>query len=1277
MESEFELVQMEEGPTHSISEPGQHFSGQGALAGSADPTSTTVPATEGQSTFAQIDYPHATVEEVAPHLRDLDLATWDFVSDQPIPKPEPQTTSETVDAVIQELGEATKALRGALNIKEAEGKTPYKPSTPLYLQPTIHSVQQAVLNGQGIGQALERLDKLYTHMRATEANVQFLKEKYYEGARTTYDEIHKVERMILDNANQLSSTIHKVASNDDKQLADFRTQAAETAKTLTDMIRQTKVDVLANVATVRLSGLVQAEDTRTEVKALQPHLDQLTHLVKEFSAKPLTSEEFEKKMEDTMRGVLESSATESILANAVARGLGAAAATTILNLIISSITEPFHLANESTEAISNVANTVKSVVDTVQTAVDLLHSAKEAIHSTKDDVVAIRDAIVGGVQNIKDTQAADASLITAQAEGIKAHTKSQLAKVATKDQVGKGINMLGKATASNTEGLAKLAKKHADQAGVERQQLGRLAHDNIQLATQIKEEGITRGVATKRKIDEASDKILGHINRSQPSVSDGISPAHKKVWSDNLKRRKTKFGDHSVYMVGVAEHPMYQDASMLDQLTTTPNWWGKAWGLMRLWQERINQTPHHSFKVSSDVYTKDADLYDRLDVNQSGEVLFTATDAVAADALSMIKVRAGVAVQTGTIDPESMSEFMIGGMANDRTLTGLLQGKLHVGNINALKESVSVILHNLATYDNTLMYAKGMHYYFIKSHCEMAGFAPRPHDWDNDIRAFNMADANMTAFSFQREVMAGRIAFVIDVDGQFNAATDLVKLQCLSILSSGGMRFQAIAANNERMLEARYVDWPKIPITIFKRDDAAIAPAAALVESDVFINFLQSVAIRRGEMDQLVRGLYVAMDLLGCYFVPKGAGAATHHLDNLFGHTTYELPAPRDSNMLLKLLDINNATSAEVYSQEWYDFTKFEKEAQFKALALYIKVENVAATTLMAGLHVSKQACMDWMSNAVRMSIHSLRSLILAYNSPPTNVGPSDLYTDAIFRINAKAAAGKLLGFNNIRKLYQNTLWLGQLSSLPPLDVTALYATAGLARHAPRKASAFCVFNYIKEIPYEWGISAYGASYDVSKEIVARGPDDRRGWYAIRGSKKYSENTASQEPYCLEMYGWQVINLMCNARYAAGAPPDPKFSKAVTGFEVIDQPFDPPAADDTYLAAWNDTIRCYEPNTFISYTWGNSMVAAPALLEAGAAGANWWKNYKGKDSTNKSYGWQNWFEEGPVESVAPVKAINLTPGFIGALRGLGMPSGSSKGQAMPEVDQEVGSQGNE
>lgn len=806
--------------------------------------------------------------------------------------------------------------------------------------------------------------------------------------------------------------------------------------------------------------------------------------------------------------LISSTQTQSIIANAVARGLGAAASSAIVNAIFSSLKAPFQTAS--------------SVASTINEGASALNNATEAVHNV--------------AQAVQDVQT--------QVKG-----------------------------ASST--------------------LESLMQDNNAVSASIKS-------ALRKPITTA---VLSDVS---------APPQHTETAASKLRAKRLHqvvFGDNSVTMINVAEKQALLDSSR--DLKSSPT----------LWQDVVKR--HHQL---IDLFTINAQGQWLLSSNNAwydgaGEqvvanqfdyhVMHSHANHAPANNIQDPVVVAAPSVRVKQLAEMAIADYMTAGNINDRTVQNTLNGFLHPANIAVLRDVAFKLGEPVFFYDNTMMYAKLLHYALLRQIMAHTNVVPVANAWAPNVHFVNLDDQALAWGALATPIQRGDIVLI---DGYDWTAADPEALQLVQLLSTNahplGLPADAVAPIS------RTTVWPQIEVSVLTHGAAPALPAAALIDASSVINFARKLAAARSEQDQLLRGLYCAVEMIGSrlmLFQPNPEQKRV--LSPFFGLANYSLPRPRDFNFLARFLNLRPAAPPSTATTEIDAYATRSDHEVCMAIALYHAAIQAAATTYYAGANISLQLLISRATNANDQLDPNLRSILNMLDQPAALPSIATAESDAAGRVIIRNLAMKMFGLNIYSSLWWNTVMLFQPNSLTPAQAAVTFHALDLAR-PPRYSTLYGLTTYVTEYPYEWGCSERGAHFDITKEVVRTGPAAARGWRSVLGDHKYDQSLTQNSPFLLQMYGWQVLQCMCNRTLPAAQPPGITTMTNTWQQGVLPSQWTVVPAANQVLPVFNVDAHAFEPCSFMSYNWEDHIIYAPHLQLAMV----WWQSLSRHDGARPTCG---------------------------------------------------------
>lgn len=1027
------------------------------------------------------------------------------------------------------------------------------------------------------------------------------------------DQSAQLDNMVLGFRNGIVDMAGDIAEGD--------RQIDKLSEKIADLAVKTPLDIMAVATDMK-------EEYRTEMVGLKKQLDELTAKVTSATVSSQTEEHLKQVIRDAVHELLSSTATESILANAAARGIGGMLGTVIVGSIFGAITTPFKVG-------SDAANTVAATIKAVDDAADAVDKASSAIARFRDES--------------KETFATFGSMLEQSKEERKKNAEEGKAAFAAVDENIQANQRLLQREAQLVH--AKLDRAANTTATKQDLQTG-LTLVRSDVGEDIK-SGVRAGTAMTTK---AILSKQAHSNGAMPNAEEMASKVDRAQTSFGKRKMKpggnapiscTKIGDHSVQAVDVMGAPCLKTPGIKAMIGPIPSWWRLSWQHMAEWQSRVSVDDDGDFYINSYLAPILQNGTPRAGVQVQGLAMETTVNAAVADALLDCEITFTTGTQVGVLDKSYLNDYMLGGRINDRSIMSILNGSMHPANPNLLRDTAYFMNVGLEVWDNSAIYAKLMHYALVKTHAERQGYAVTQAAYASDVSYVNLADNNTTRTDVTRIISKQQISFLAEGDW---LAGDTNVLGLIYLLSSSGRRLTINGAVNAG-IAARYISWPAIPITIYTQAVAPAAPAVVTFSANDVIEFAEMLAQQRGEEDHLIRGLYIAMDLCGIRYPAAATNqTARRWCSHLFGTPTYSLPKPGDYNFMARAMGIRPAQATAGWAEEWAAFKGSSITHKMRALALYVKVENVAATTVMAHYNMCKRDVACWITTGAAPVDEQLIHLLRMLNEPA--VGSDGLGSDseARFRVMCKMVSASWMGFTNIDRCYKATTWLGTRGLVSQVNMGTVWNNLSSDTVPLRLGSVLCIAAFLKAFPIEWGVVGAGSHFDISREVIAYGEVATRRWEAWRGDARYRNAPLSRQPYEFIEYGAAILNCVCTRLYNA-ADPNAMIQWQSTDFMPGSDIaiYSAPAANANIRGDYNTDLRCYEPCSIRSWDWHANLLWAPTLI--GGLTSSWWR-YVGPGGLDPSAGLYVYNKDETAAIHRPAQPMDFSGGVLGELMGL-------------------------
>lgn len=591
---------------------------------------------------------------------------------------------------------------------------------------------------------------------------------------------------------------------------------------------------------------------------------------------------------------------------------------------------------------------------------------------------------------------------------------------------------------------------------------------------------------------------------------------------------------------------------------------------------------NHSIGVQSQLYANDVGGRLSNGVPVMSNVFLTFPQPIPAERRHTLTVHTGPSRVVSTIDPALLAPFMTGGNVSERFVVSAIQPKLAMASVQAARFLSEYITSSVEVCDNYVMYAKMFYQAMVLDIVARLGLniAVDAFPAGNDPNFINLDDPNLNYLNIANPIVRGDIMFVHRLD------YDATDLQALMWLAKPGTR--ASAAGGVQIPHACYVAWPAIPITVLHHGGPPDIPVVEDLTSDYLYSFIAKLASSRSEWTAALRGLYLAADLIGVRYSHDAdvEGGAYHFIMSNLSYHSPVLPAPRDYNVLIRILNIRPVTDANL-EVEITSFTSATATKRVNMLSVYTSTLSTLATTLLYDFNLTHYLLGRW-GTGEAIGSTSVRVIRLLNQPQQAGVG------EAPFLRQIKHLFPTFVAANVPDLLYPNLHWLGNQGGSPNAQVA--YFGQG-ANRPPRLVTPLCIDEWLAVRPMEWGISGPNTTIDIRADFAEVSHILNRGWRARRGSSLYNQRMESDSPMVIVVYGVQILNAMANdQRWGEPRPITYATSEWSPGHgNDWTAPIQVPGRQGNYMPA----LHCWEPCTLMSYDFLGEQVLAPALGGAG------------------------------------------------------------------------------
>lgn len=554
----------------------------------------------------------------------------------------------------------------------------------------------------------------------------------------------------------------------------------------------------------------------------------------------------------------------------------------------------------------------------------------------------------------------------------------------------------------------------------------------------------------------------------------------------------------------------------------------------------------------------------------------------------------------GSLDETALADYVRGsGLVDDKVVQNTIYYALHPSDPNFIRNIAGMLTQCRQVYDNTALYAKGVHAMMVKMHAEHFSIATIP----EEVSTSGITWVNMTATTIDwqqvtKHTSVGELTLVEDVD---YTHTDK-SWNFILALATAGSRYKV--ADKTYGLSARYTKWPAIPFLILGRRAMPAKPSVENISADDWWTQLEQLAKSRGELDYLLRAVIAVHCTLACDY-PTNTNSAPKRMgwNFLLSPSNLMMPMPRDYNWMLRLISIKRQ----------YDSAMNDTALTWAAQSQWIKLQGVAAlsgmiragvATVAASFNIAREDVVKYLSAEVSSS-SLLTSLInLLEESPSVESLAENEDGDCGMFILVKSVLREAFKVKLPSSLFVMSGWLGSFGllksddNLQALQVYSDYAGPG---YLPlRHDSILGVVNWAHEYPLEWGLSAMGTTMNLGHDFRVQGASSKVGWYAHKGSKLYEERAVGGSPNFFIPYGFIAMQSMLQAKMLTR---DKAFTFKVAAFAWQvgdpDPTFDMKPEVTDWLPPFNDKLpfALFEPCTCRSFDWVEACVLVPYALK--------------------------------------------------------------------------------
>lgn len=449
----------------------------------------------------------------------------------------------------------------------------------------------------------------------------------------------------------------------------------------------------------------------------------------------------------------------------------------------------------------------------------------------------------------------------------------------------------------------------------------------------------------------------------------------------------------------------------------------------------------------------------------------------------------------------------------------------------------------------------------------------------------NMADPALDITSIPNAIQRKDIIIVENRD-IYDNPTDY---QILYWLAKSGRRLDTI--EGVQTPQAMYLTWPGVPITVLAQRAAPPAPVPVLVTSVSIVNFILNVSIKRAETEAALKGLYMAIELMGTrmILIPEQRWCPLRSTMNV---SNVQVARPADYNFMFRLLNIFPNCNLD-HCDDTHAFIALPANARINLVALYNAIIGSAASTVLYDINITAQLLQMWCAGAAGTPQEFNSVMNSAINQPK----PGSAVNEAVLYVQVRRAFVDWTNTSVVGNLFSRETWAGAWANNP---IRALVYAQFALTVTPANFNPLIILEWLAVLPFEWGFVNAKPKINLKNDIKYRGVAAQLGWYANRGSDLYEQRIEGDFPMAIVRYGAQIINALCQL-FRLAAPPvinnttSPWLPELLPG-EKANAVWTPPLPDPVVAVHFIPGIHAFRPFCFMTYDYFAADIRSPAIL---------------------------------------------------------------------------------
>lgn len=661
-----------------------------------------------------------------------------------------------------------------------------------------------------------------------------------------------------------------------------------------------------------------------------------------------------------------------------------------------------------------------------------------------------------------------------------------------------------------------------------------------------------------------------------------------------LDRSSKKLGDNSVVATGNSECHVLD----IPSCSSVPsNFYSSLQSYIKTPNEDIAwNEANHAYRIRSRVFPGN---YSGLVTHPNIQESFVSTSLPNGSDVAAVTLAFTAPLSTPTIPIESLGAFAPNGLLNTKAFENIM-----IAPLNAAAPARRQVVMALSDYwnrgrighENSTFYAKLTYYAMLRQRFADEAIVPAiaPHQAANRPTHVNMSvDANFTVAALSRPIVNRETTLV------FEYGYSRANYKFYNLITHDGQYFAH--PPDTRLIPGFYYNIPGIALTILANDDAPDAPN---VNPDLSAHELWDFAYRfaadRGEWSALKRGIQMASDLALNNTLPNrlfgpNAGRQYRVINPYFEMNDPGWPLPTDVCWFYRLTNI--VQSPDIHMDSELNAFSILTTAQINLLlSLRVLFIRCIMTTILYNLNITGTLIQLY----VRNSPLQPASIVNLWNTPlfmvSRAVDPNTGYSKSatifdIVRDNIYDLSGLAIDTN----YFNGKSWNYPRYFASDLSEDNHYYGNICTNYTFRMDNLLSIDQWLRVRPLSWGISLPNPKANFNKEIISRGPANRRGYYTHLGDINIAEGYKSKHPYVLQLYIPMAINTITQGLRDRYQRLHLRFCRAL--WEPNSPPMWDYAVQYEHAYPYLNILHMYGLCTIMTYNWLDDTIVAPMIRE--------------------------------------------------------------------------------